>query len=116
VQFLACCNGFPFGPYVVTEDGKAPWFFAGTGLSSGDTFGHGGIEIDARTALSPPGAILLARIPDLYGPGRSAEMTLYRRRVGGAEVFAAGTLNFGASSLNPVTNALLENLWQRLGH
>ena len=113
VQFLACCNGFPFGPYVVTEDGRAPWFFAGTALLNGDTFGHGGIEIDARGASSPPGAILLARIPDLYGPGRSAEMTLYRNGAG-AEVFAAGSLNFGGSSLSPVTRALLENLWRRL--
>jgi hypothetical protein len=113
IQYLACCNGFPFGPYVVTADGRAPWFFAETGLLNGDTFGHGGIEIDARTALSPPGTILLARIPDLYGPGRSAEMTFYRRDAGGAEVFAAGTLNFGGSR-NPTTRALLENLWQRL--
>ncbi len=116
VQFLACCNGFPFGPYVVTEDGRAPWFFAGTALAKGSTFGHGGIEIDARGSQSPPGTILLANIPDLYGPGRSAEMTFYRRNAGGAEVFAAGSLNFGGSTLNPVTRALLENLWQRLSH
>jgi N,N-dimethylformamidase beta subunit-like protein len=114
VHFIVCCNGFPFGPYVVTADGRAPWFFAGTGLSNGDTFGHGGIEIDARTELSPPGAILLARIPDLFGPGRSAEMTFYRRDAGGAEVFAAGTLNFGGSTRNPTIRSLLDNLWQRL--
>ena len=114
VRFIACCRGFPFGPYVVTADGRAPWFFAGTGLSNGDTFGRGGIEIDARSGLSPPGTILLARIPDLYGPGRSAEMTFYRRDAGGAEVFAAGSMNFGGSALNPVTSSLLENLWPRL--
>ncbi len=114
VRFIACCRGFPFGPYVVMANGRAPWFFAGTGLSNGDTFGRGGIEIDARSGLSPSGTILLARIPDLYGPGRSAEMTFYRRAVGGAEVFAAGSMNFGGSALNPVTSSLLENLWPRL--
>ena len=80
---------------------------------NGSTFGHGGIEIDARGSSSPGGTVLLADIPDLYGPGRSAEMTFYDTDAG-AKVFAAGTLNFSGSALNPMTSALLENLWRRL--
>ena len=113
VQYLACCNGFPFGPYRVKGRREAQWFFAGTGLVNGSTFGHGGIEIDARGSSSPGGTVLLADIPDLYGPGRSAEMTFYGTDAG-AKVFAAGALNFSGSALNPMTSALLENLWRRL--
>ena len=113
VQYIACCNGFPFGPYEVKGHGKAPWFFARTGLVNGATFGHGGIEIDARHSTSPRDTVLLADIPDLYGPGRSAEMTYYSSDAG-AKVFAAGSLNFSGSALNPMTSILLENLWRRL--
>src|SRR5207244_13339936 len=64
-----------FRSYVVTGAADAPWAFAGTGLADGNLFGRYGIEIDARTAASPRGIKVLARIPDLLGPGRSAEMT-----------------------------------------
>ena len=47
-----------------------------------------GIEIDARTPASPPGTQVLATIPDLLGPGRTAEMTYYETP-NGAEVFSA---------------------------
>ena len=80
---------------------------------NGATFGHGGIEIDARGSASPRDTVLLADIPDLYGPGRSAEMTYYSSDAG-AKVFAAGSLNFSGSALNPMTSILLENLWRRL--
>jgi hypothetical protein len=74
----------------------APWAFEGTGLVDGDVFGRYGIEIDARTSASPNGLQVLARIPDLLGPGRSAEMTYYETAAG-AKVFAAGALNFAAA-------------------
>jgi hypothetical protein len=43
---------------------------------------------------------VLARIPDAFGPGKSAEMTYYETRRG-AKVFAAGVMNFGGSALWP---------------
>jgi hypothetical protein len=55
---------------------------------------------------------VLAQIPDDFGPGQSAEMTYYER--GGAKVFAAGVMNFGATSGWPVVSKLMENLWARL--
>ncbi len=83
------------------------------GFVSGDIFGRYGIEIDARSAASPPQTRVLATIPDVMGPGRSAEMTYYETPAG-AKVFAAGSLNFAASIGEPVVAQLVENLWARL--
>jgi len=99
--------------YVVTGASAVPWAFAGTGLADGDVFGRYGIEIDARTAESPTGIQLLARIPGLLGPGRSAEMTYYETPAG-AKVFAAGALNFGASLDQPEVDRFMANVWARL--
>jgi hypothetical protein len=100
-------------PYTVTGATKAPWLFAGTGLADGSTFGRYGIEIDASGPASPPGTIVLARIPDLLGPGKSAEMTYYETPAG-AKVFNAGTINFAATATEQPVSTMLENLWQRL--
>ena len=104
---------FTNAPYVVSGIRAAPWAFAGTGLHRGSRFGTYGIEIDARTSASPPGIRVLARVPDIFGRGRSAEMTYYETRAG-ARVFAAGTINFGGTAEWPPVPALLENLWSRL--
>jgi hypothetical protein len=100
-------------PYTVTGAAKAAWLFAGTGLQNGSTFGRYGIEIDATGPASPPGTIVLARIPDLLGPGKSAEMTYYETPKG-AKVFNAGAINFAASATQPPVSTMLENLWSRL--
>ena len=56
---------------------------------------------------------MLARIPDLLGAGRSAEMTYYETPAG-ARVFAAGAINFAASLGQPAVDRLLTNVWNRL--
>jgi hypothetical protein len=56
---------------------------------------------------------VLARIPNLLGGGRTAEMTYYETPAG-AKVFAAGVINFGASLGDPAVARLLENVWARL--
>ena len=101
--------------YIVTGANKAPWLFRGTGLRNGDLLGTGrfGIEIDARTPASPRGIQVLARIPDLLGAGRSAEMTYYETPAG-AKVFAAGAINFAASLGQQAVDRLLANVWARL--
>jgi len=113
VQYVGSNHGEKQGGFVVTGAASAPWAFAGTGLADGDTFGRYGIEIDAHTAASPPGLHVLARIPDLLGPGRTAEMTYYETPAG-AKVFAAGALNFAASLGEPAVARLLDNVWARL--
>jgi hypothetical protein len=113
VQYVASDYGQRQGPYVVAGADRAPWVFEGTGLVNGSTFGRYGIELDARTAASPSGTILLAEIRDLMGPERSAEMTYYETPAG-ARVFAAGVLNFAASIDDPQVSRLVDNVWARL--
>jgi len=100
-------------PYTVTGATLAPWLFAGTGLQDGSTFGRYGIEIDAKGPASPKGTIVLAQIPNLLGPGKTAEMTYYETPAG-AKVFDAGAINFAASATAQPVSTLLENLWARL--
>jgi hypothetical protein len=100
-------------PYTVTGAARADWAFRGTGLRNGTRFGVYGIEIDARSGDSPQGIQVLARIPNIFGPGKSAEMTYYTTPRG-AKVFAAGVINFGGSSLWPGVRGLVENLWKEL--
>ena len=113
VQYVGSDQGQRQGPFVVTDPAEAPWLFAGTGLAAGSTFGRYGIEIDARANSSPPGTRVLARIPDLMGPGRSAEMTYYETSRG-ARVFAAGAINFVASMTDPRVERLVDNAWNEL--
>ena len=112
VQYVASNYGAQQAPYIA-DTGGAPWAFAGTGLATGDRFGRYGYEIDMRAAATPPGTVLLASIPDLMGPGRTAEMTYYETPRG-AKVFAAGALNFASSVDQPVVARLLDNVWARL--
>ena len=113
-QYLASDRGQRRAPFTVVGADVAPWAFAGTGLGNGSTFGLYGIEIDARGPASPPQTQVLATIPDLFGPGRSAEMTYYEH-ASGARVFSAGALDFGGQALLwPQTTQILANVWQRL--
>jgi hypothetical protein len=112
-QYVGSNHGAVQMPFVVTGAAQAPWLFAGTGLANGSTFGSYGIEIDAAGASSPPGTIVLARIPDLLGPGKSAEMT-YSETPAGAKVFNAGAINFAATATQAPVSSMLENLWTRL--
>jgi hypothetical protein len=100
-------------PFHITGVRRAPWLFAGTGLHNGSTFGTYGIEVDSRTPASPAGTVVLANIPHIFGPGKTAEMTYYTTAAG-AKVFSAGVMNFGGSSLWPTVNTMMENLWVKL--
>ena len=106
-------NQFRNRPYVVTAAKRGAWFFRGTGFRNGSRWGVYGIEIDERGPHPPPGMVVLARIPDDFGPGRSAEMTYYTT-ARGAKVFSAGVMNFGGSALFPAVSVMLENLWAKL--
>jgi hypothetical protein len=112
VQYVGSNHGAVQAPFVLAADAPA-WLLAGTGLGPGAAFGRYGIEIDARAPSSPAGTRVLASIPDLLGPGRTAEMTYYETPAG-AKVFAAGALNFAASVATPPVSQLLANVWARL--
>jgi hypothetical protein len=104
-------NNFRVRPYRVVDTRDARWLFAGTGLHYGSRFGDYGIEVDQRSAASPPNTHVLAAIRN-FGIGKSAEMTIYRR--GRATVFDAGVLNFAASAQWPQISPLVSNLWTHL--
>jgi hypothetical protein len=117
VQYRANDDGQKQGLFTVQSAASAPWLWDGTGLADGSTFGQFvggyGIEIDATTPDSPPGTIVLAQIPDLFGPGITAQMSYYETATG-AKVFAGGTLDFGGSATFWPIKRMLDNLWARL--
>ena len=86
----------PNHPYRVVDRQAAPWLFRGTGLRDGFRFGDYGIEIDEPNTVSPDDTDVLAKIPREFGPGKPADMTIYR--TGRSTVFDAGVFNFGASA------------------
>ena len=119
VEYRANDDGQKQGVFTVQSATTAPWLWAGTGLIDGSTFGQVvggyGIEIDSTTADSPPGTLVLAQIPDLLGPGITAQMSYYET-VGGAKVFAAGALDFGGSATFwPMKHMLDNSLLASLG-
>jgi hypothetical protein len=103
---------YPNRPFRITDTAAAPWLFAGTHLHDGSTVGNYGIEVDEPNAASPPHTRVLAVIPNELGPGKPAEMTIYRR--GRSTVFDAGAINFGASAHWPALSRLFSNLWSHL--
>jgi hypothetical protein len=116
-QYRANDEGERQEPFIVGDTTAAPWLWAGTGLTSGSRLGADiggyGTEIDGTAPSSPPGTIVLAEVPDLFGPGLTAQMTYYETPAG-AKVFAAGTLDFGGSVMHEPQDRLLQNLWARL--
>jgi hypothetical protein len=106
-------NRFRNRPLLVVGARREPWLFAGTGLGNGSRFGNYGIEVDERTPASPPGTEVLATIPNIFGRGKTAEMTYYRT-ARGAKVFAAGVMNFGGTAAFPIPGRMIDNLWARL--
>jgi hypothetical protein len=117
VQYLANDRGERQGMFTLLDQSPVPWLWTGTGLTAGSTFGEAvggyGIEIDHTAPESPPSTIVLAQIPDLLGPGLTAQMAYYETSAG-AKVFAAGALDFGGSALTVPVSTMLDNLWARL--
>ena len=106
-------NRYPNQPYRVVGAGRVPWLFARTGLKDGSLIpGYYGIEIDGATPASPPGTTVVATIPNIF-PGETADMTYYTTAAG-AEVFDAGTINFGGAAANPYIARMLTNLWTHM--
>jgi hypothetical protein len=117
VQYRANDDGTRQGPFTITDLDAAPWLFADTSLANGSLLGEQvggfGIEIDTTTPDSPPGTKVLARIPDLFGPGLTAEMAYYETAAG-ARVFSAGVMDFPAVLFTEPGVKLLDNLWRHM--
>jgi hypothetical protein len=114
VQYRANDRGGHRGPWILRSAASTtPWLFSQMDIGAGDTVGSGGIEIDATSAASPRGVKVVAEIPNLYGPGFTAQMTYYETPAG-AKVFAAGAFSLAGSCWTPDVDRLLSNLWTRL--
>ena len=113
VQYRGNDRGEHRGPWIARDTKSVPWLFDGTGIRAGDTFGTCGIEIDKTFSSSPKNVHVIAEIPNLFGPGFTAQMTYYETPAG-ARVFAAGAFTLAGQAGNPVISKLLSNLWQHL--
>jgi N,N-dimethylformamidase beta subunit-like protein len=115
VQYRGNDSGQARGSWIVRDVAASEWLFAGTGLVAGSRFGEDwGVEIDRTSGDSPDGVQVIAEIPDLFGPGFTAQMTYYETKHG-AKVFAAGAFTLAGQALEPGVPRVLANLWAKLG-
>jgi N,N-dimethylformamidase beta subunit-like protein len=113
VQYRANDRGGHRSPWLVRSAPASRWLFAGVQLRNGREFSSGNVEIDATASSSPPDIQVVAEIPDLLGPGLTAQMTYYETR-NGAQVFAAGAFSLARNVPERPVQQLLANLWRRL--
>jgi hypothetical protein len=114
VQYYHNDMGEHRGSWVVRPAAeKLHWIMQGTGLTVGMPFSSGGIEADETTSDSPKNVTVIASIDNLYGDGRSADMTYYQT-ASGAKVFAAGAFTLAGSVWQGHVSELMNNLWSGL--
>jgi hypothetical protein len=113
VQYRGSDGGHHKAPWIVRNAPAGRWLFAGTGLHQGSRLGEGSVEIDRTFPASPKNVQVLAEIPNLFGPGFTAQMTYYDTP-NGARVFAAGAFRLLQEPLSPLVSRLLDNLWLHL--
>ena len=113
VQYIGYDDGTRRGPWLVSRSAARSWIFDGVRLGKGNTFSNAGIEIDATAPSSPRGTQILASIPNLFGPGMTANMSYYETPRG-AKVFSAGAFTLAGAIRQPAVQRLVENLWVRL--
>jgi len=112
VQYIGNDDGTRRAGYRVRSPRGARWLFAGTHLKGGSSFASFGIEIDKTAPSSPRNTRVLAELPNLFGPGRTGQMTYYEER--GARVFAAGAFTLADAVWSAPVDRMMENLWRRL--
>jgi hypothetical protein len=113
IEYFHNDRGQHRAPWVVEKSSAADWLLAGTDLEPGSRIGSGGIEADGTTTQSPRNLTIVAEIPNLYGPGLTAQMTYYETKRG-AQVFAAGAFGFTGATYDPRVSRLLANVWARM--
>ncbi len=107
--FASRSSGRNGSPWVVRESSAGTWIFDHTGLEPGSSFGSGGIEVDGVSPASPPGTEVVAEIPNVFGDGRSAQMTYYEAP-SGARVFSAGAFTLAGAVWQPPVSQMMINL------
>ena len=113
VQYRGNDSGERRGRWLLRKARAGRWIFAGSGLKPGDAWCSGSIEIDQTSDASPRGTQVLAEIPNLFGPGFTAQMTYYET-ARGAKVFSAGAFTLAGAIGRPDVKNVVENLWAKL--
>ena len=114
VQYRGNDDGGRRDSWIVRDAEAAGGLFAGTGLHDGSSFGGGGIEIDKTGPDLPEGVQVVAEIPNIFGPGFTAQMTYYETPVG-AKVSAAGAFRFASAvQADPMVHKMMGNIWRQL--
>jgi hypothetical protein len=114
VEYFHNDDGSHRGNWLVHNARSFGWLLKGTRLGNGSSISNGGIEADHTTSASPRSTRIVAEIPNLFGPGMTADMTYYEKD--GAKVFAAGAFTLAGGTKNqPIVMQLLDNLFDRLG-
>ena len=111
--FASRSHGRDGSPWIVRESEAGTWIFARTGLDPGSPFASGGIEVDGVSPASPPGIEVVAEIPNVFGDGRSAQMTYYEA-ASGARVFSAGAFTLAGAVWQPPVSQMMINLIEGL--
>jgi hypothetical protein len=114
VEYFHNDSGEHRGNWIVRDAEHFRWLLDGTGLGNGGRISNGGIEADHVTSASPKSTKVVAEIPNLYGPGMTAQMTYYEKA--GAKVFAAGAFTLAGGIRQPRVQHLMDNLWKRLAN
>jgi len=114
VEYFHNDDGEHRGNWIVRNARRFEWLLKGTGLTNGGSISNGGIEADRMTSASPRSTAVVAEIPNLYGPGLTAQMTYYQK--GGAKVFAAGAFTLAGAIRQPRVQQLIDNLWTRMAN
>jgi hypothetical protein len=110
VQYIGYDMGQHRGAWQLRKAPATQWLLAGTGSTAGDAFSNAGIEIDHTTPSSPKGTQVIGEIPNLFGPGMTAQMTYYSTSRG-AQVFSAGAFSLAGSIRQRPVARLVENIW-----
>jgi hypothetical protein len=113
VQYIGNDSGEHRGPWLIRDAEPSRWLFAGARLKGTDRFSNAGIEIDHTTSRSPHGTRVVAEIPNLLGPGMTAQMTWYETRHG-SKVFSAGAFTLAGSIRQPTVSRLVDNVLRRI--
>ena len=115
VEYRANDRGGHRGAWIIQKNAQTetPWLFSGMSVEPGSGVSSGGIEIDSTAPASPKSVRVVAQIPNLYGPGFTAQMTYYETPTG-AKVFAAGAFSLAGSVWEPDVQTLMTNLWERI--
>ncbi len=114
VEYFHNDGGQHRGNWIVRDAVRFGWLLEGTGLTNGGSISNGGVEADHVTSESPRSTRVVAEIPNLYGPGMTAQMTYYERA--GAKVFAAGAFTLAGGVPQPKVRQLVDNLWKGLAN